>query len=72
VDFRAYVFFQRDSDVAVAQQNGLADQIVDFVYEALERVGRGRRSEIKVAFEFDSHERVVTQFEGNYWLRLRA
>jgi len=72
VDFRAYVFFRHDGDIDSAHETGLATRIVDFVYTALERHGRGRRGDITVAFEFDSHEHVQRSFEGNYWLRLRA
>lgn len=72
VDFRAYVFFHADKEVEAAHQTGLSEQIVDFVYEALERVGRGKRGDIEVAFEFDSDEHVKRSFEGDYSLRLRA
>ena len=71
VDFRAYVFFPGDKDIAVAHETGLSKRIVDFVHAALERHGRGRRGEIEVAFVFDSDEHVQRSFAGNYLLRLR-
>jgi len=71
VDFRAYIFFRYDRDIQAAHQSGLATQIADRVYKVLEREGRGRRDDIEVAFEFDSHENVQKNFEGSYWLRLR-
>jgi hypothetical protein len=72
VDYRAYVFFSRDEDLKAAHQSGLDAELIDFTYGALERAGRGRRDELKVAFEFDSHENVQRRFEGNYGLRLRT
>lgn len=72
VDFRAYVFFKRNGDVALARATGLDQQISEFVYDALEAAGRGLSANIKVAFEFDSDENVQTHFAGNYGLRLRG
>ena len=69
--FRAYVFFQRNKDVEECASNGTTQAIIDFVYEELERAGRGRRDEIEVAFEFDSDENVKANYEGDYFLRLR-
>ena len=43
--------------------------MMDFVYAALERAGRGKRPDISVAFEFDSDENVTANFEGDYFLR---
>jgi hypothetical protein len=71
VDFRAYVFFEQTKDIAAMKQVGVDCEIVDFVYAQLERLGRGRRDEINVAFEFDSHEHVLAKFGGNYLNRLR-
>jgi hypothetical protein len=71
VDFRAYVFFKRDEDIRACKSSGIQDQIVGFVYSELERVGRGKNEQIKVAFEFDSDENVKNRFQGDYFLRLR-
>jgi hypothetical protein len=71
VDFRAYVFFERTADISACQQSGINAEIVDFVYAELDRLGRGPRDRIKVAFEFDSDENVTTHYEGNYFLRLK-
>ncbi|HEX4997174.1 MAG TPA: hypothetical protein VFY29_03045 [Terriglobia bacterium] len=71
VDFRAYVFFEKDKDVQESQRTGVQDEIAEFVLSALERAGRGKREDIRVAFEFDSDENVRRKFEGNYFLRLR-
>ena len=71
VDFRAYIFFETNVQVESAEKSSIKDEIKRFVYSELERLGRGKPGEIKVAFEFDSHENVETNFEGDYYLRLR-
>ena len=70
-DFRAYVFFREDRDIRICEESGVSQEIIDFVYSELERVGRGKREDIRVEFEFDSNEKVNTDFEGDYFLRLR-
>jgi len=71
VDFRAYVFFKKDKDVEDSKGNGTTTAIEDAVYKALERYGRGKRSEIVVGFEWDSDENVDKKYDGDYLLRLR-
>lgn len=67
----AYVFYDVDSQIGEAVETGLAKKIEEAVYEGLENVGRGTREDIKVNFEFDSHENVVRNYEGDYYNRLR-
>jgi hypothetical protein len=69
--FRAYVFFRWNRQIKDAQESGLSARIINAVYEELESVGRGARSALKVEFEFDSHENVELNFEGDYFMRLR-
>lgn len=69
--FYPYIFYRWEREVAEAEKSGLSSRIEDAVYEELEKVGRGKRGEIKVNFEFDSHENVEKNYEGNYYLRLR-
>lgn len=69
--FRAYVFFRWNWQVQEARESGLSTRIVNTVYAELKSVGRGARSVIKVEFEFDSHENVGLNYEGDYFLRLR-
>lgn len=71
VDFRVYVFFKTNEDLAASERSGIREQLADFVYSELERVGRGKRGTTRVAFEYDSDENVKTKFEGDYFLRLR-
>lgn len=72
VDFRAYIFLDRTSDLVLLKNSGTCHEIVDFVYEALERWDRGKRGDIVVAFEFDSDERVRDEYGGDYNLRMHA
>jgi len=69
--FWAGIFFVNDEDIAICEESGVSDQIQRFVYAELERQGRGKREDIKVAFEFDSDENVNRNFDGDYFLRLR-
>lgn len=69
--FYPHVFLRWHHQIAEAEQSGLTDRIKDAVYEELERVGRGSRDSIKVNFEFDSHENVERNYEGDYFLRLK-
>lgn len=69
--FVAYLFYQRNDQIEAAAKSGLSLQIKQAVLEELERVGRGNRETIKLDLEFDSHENVEANFEGDYYLRLR-
>jgi hypothetical protein len=71
VDFRIYVFFDADGDIERCKENGTTTTIETAAYEELERFGRGKREEIKVAFEYDSHENVIKNYDGDYMFRLR-
>ncbi len=69
--FRAYIFFNKIKDVQVCEESGVSSQLQQFVYEELERQGRGNRNSMVVSFEFDSDENVQASFEGDYYLRMR-
>ncbi|MDC9611881.1 hypothetical protein, partial [Pseudoalteromonas sp. GABNS16H] len=69
--FGAYIFYERDSQINEAVENGLAAEIESSIYEGLENVGRGAQESISVKFEFDSHENVVRNYESDYYNRLR-
>ena len=71
VDFRAYVFFKEEKDIPACKSSGIVKDIIDFVYTELELAGRGKREDITVDFEFDSDENVVSNYQGDYFLRLR-
>lgn len=69
--FVVHLFFLRNEQIEEADKSGLASRIKQTVVEELEKAGRGNRNTIKVDFEFDSHENVEANFEGDYYLRLR-
>lgn len=71
VNFRSYVFFEKNSDIEKCRGEGIFQQIEDFVYEKLETLGRGNRQETTVAFEYDSNENVEANYEGDYFFRMR-
>jgi len=71
VNFRAYVFFEKDSDIDKCKSDGIVQEIENYIFNELERLGRGRREEITVAFELDSNESVEANYEGDYFLRMR-
>ena len=71
VNFRAYIFFKKNRNIAECEANGTSQDMRDFVYDKLEEFGRGKRNETKIVFEFDSFENVQENFEGNYFLRMR-
>jgi len=70
-EFWAGVFFEKDEDISACEKSGITDDIQRFVYEELERLGRGERKNINVVFEFDSDENVKRKFNGDYFMRLR-
>lgn len=65
-----YVFYNKDEDVMKCDNDGTSKALADYVYSELERVGRGKRNEIKVVFEFDSDENVTNKYNGDYYGRL--
>jgi hypothetical protein len=69
--FEAYVFFETDKDIDACKRSGVTQEIIEAVYEELERAGRGTRPGITVRFGWDSHENVVINYDGDYLLRLR-
>ncbi len=69
--FGAFVFYRWERQIKEAEKSGLTSQIKDAVFYELEKVGRGNRNTIRVDFEFDSHENVEQNYEGDYYNRLR-
>lgn len=68
--FRAYVFYRWAREVDAAEESGLAIDIRKAVFDSLAVVGRGVRNQLRVDFEFDSHENVERNYSGNYFNRL--
>ncbi len=69
--FGAYVFFLKNDQVDEAKKSGLSSQIEEAIRNELENVGRGDRNLLKLNVEFDSHENVEKDYEGDYYDRLR-
>lgn len=68
--FGSYVFYRWNREIKKAEKSGLSDQIKKAVFEELEKVGRGNKDNLNIVFEFDSHENVEKNFDGNYYERL--
>ncbi len=71
VNYRAYVLFEKENDIDSCKRNGIVEQIKEFIFDELERYRKEKRENITVAFELDSNENVILNFEGDYFLRLR-
>ena len=69
--FTAYIFYQWDREIKEREDSGFSADIIESVFEEMDRVGRGNKKEIKINFEFDSHEVVQKKYKGNYYNRLR-
>lgn len=69
--FRALVFFETEADKRAAQAQNVTSYIRSMILEELERVGRDTANGRSVIFEFDSHENVERNYQGDYFLRLR-
>lgn len=69
--FAAYVFYPLGREIGEADASGLSGETKDSVYEELIAVGRGKRDTPNVVFEFDSHENIEQNYEGDYYNRLR-
>lgn len=69
--FAATVFYESDNDIKEAATSGLSSEIVNALYEQLEEKGRGTRNQIALDVDFDSHESVMLEYNGNYLLRFK-
>lgn len=69
--FAATVFYESDNDIKEAAASGLSSEIVNALYEQLEEKGRGTRNQIALDVDFDSHESVMREYNGNYLLRFK-
>jgi hypothetical protein len=68
--FYVLAFYETDVDIEATAANGKSKRMENFVFAQPEQVGRGRRDEIEVAFEYDSDENVKKNFGGSYYNRL--
>lgn len=69
--FMAHIFYDHDRQIEESRNSGLSFRIEAAIRGELENVGRGARDTLKIDVTFDSHENVVANYEGDYYLRLR-
>jgi len=69
--FIAHIFLETDRKRAELEGSDWRLHIEDLVLEELVKEGRGTREDLVVQFEFDSHENVLLNYGGDYFLRLR-
>lgn len=69
--FTAYIFYRWERQIKEAGESGLAEQIGNTVIDELGKVGKGSQNGISINFEFDSHENVEQNYDGDYYSRLR-
>ena len=68
--FRAYVFYRWERQIKKAEESGLAIKIKNSILHELKNVGRGDGETIHLEIEFDSHENVEQNYDGDYYSRL--
>ena len=68
--FRAYVFYRWERQIKKAEESGLAVEIKNTILHELKNVGRGDGETIHLEVEFDSHESIEQNYDGDYYSRL--
>jgi hypothetical protein len=66
-----YVFYEKDDDIVQNQINGTTERIKEDFLEIVSDLGYFNNFKDNISFIFDSHEKVVNNFEDSYFLRLR-
>lgn len=69
--FHVYVFFEKDIDLQSFKKSTTIEMIANVLYGEIERAGRGGRNDVSITFEYDSHERVLRDYDGDYYSRMR-
>jgi len=70
-DLGVWVFYETDSQRARANSDGSSTELQRTLLCALRDEGYPRRWLAKVSVVFDSHETVLREYDGRYFLRLR-
>ena len=68
--FSVYFFFWRTEHLMAAKNGGVFKKIMDAFYAEMDRMGRGRREDLEVHFEWDSDENVLKKY-GSYQFYFR-
>lgn len=66
-----YVFYENDFDITQNQNNGISDKVKQFFLKALNDFNYMKYFSDNITFIFDSNENVISNYQGNYFLRLR-
>ena len=66
-----YIFYPTDKDAIENEGTVLTEHVKNIFNEALSSVERGEVVGEDVRYEFDSHDNVLKNYQGNYFLRLR-
>ena len=69
--FKAYVFFRWNKQLKELSKTNLSVEIENFIYRQLEDSGRGKKKDLQLKIEFDSHENVERNYGGDYFSRLK-
>ena len=69
--FKAFVFYNTNKQLEESDNTEFAEELQETIFELLEKFGRGKREDIDLKLEFDSHENVNQLFGGDYFTRLR-
>lgn len=75
--FRAYVFLERESDVARCREKNIDQEMNRYLFEKmsglkLKDLGARTDGPLSIVIELDSHENVLSKYGGNYGHRLRS
>ena len=69
--FKAYVFFQLEQQRKELIGTKFTFELEAYIYRQLEKFGRGKRENLQLEIEIDSHENVELKYGGDYFSRLR-
>ena len=66
-----YVFYKTDADVDDGKSNGVSESVTQKMLSELAESGYPVQASSDVRFTFDSHENILKNYKGSYFLRLR-
>lgn len=66
-----YIFYERDEQLALFFDSGGNVLFEDVMKRAMSKIFGARAADFRLKFFYDSHENVVSKYEGSYFLRMR-
>lgn len=66
-----YIFYAKDIDIVRNDENGITNNVRRVFCDELSDMGYMKSFGDNIKFIFDSHENVVNNYNGSYFLRLR-